>query len=114
MTVTVAECNHPSVVLQQEIQHRPLEVGVRRPGAQIGEAGAGRGQESRKDFVFGGQPAKRLQGQGYPAVIRNKNVAGKTVHEVRVNQLATRSDAQAVLDRIASVEGVNGRVALSA
>ena len=58
--------------------------------------------------------AKRLQGQGYPAVIRNKNVAGKTVHEVRVNQLATRSDAQAVLDRIASVEGVNGRVSLRA
>ena len=58
--------------------------------------------------------AKRLQGRGYPAVIRTKDVAGKTVHEVRLNQLATRSDAQAVLDRIASVEGVNGRVALSA
>jgi cell division septation protein DedD len=58
--------------------------------------------------------AKRLQAQGYPAVIRTKDVAGKTVHEVRLNQLATRADAQAVLDRIASVEGVNGRVALSA
>ncbi len=58
--------------------------------------------------------AARLREAGYPAQIRAKDVQGKRVHEVRINGLATRADASAVLGRIASVEGVRGRVALSA
>ena len=58
--------------------------------------------------------AARLREAGYPAQVRAKEAQGKKVHEVRINGLATRADASAVLGRIASVEGVRGRVALSA
>jgi len=58
--------------------------------------------------------AARLQAEGYPAQVRAKTLAGKNVHEVRINGLATRADAGAVLEKIKAVEGVSGRVALSA
>lgn len=58
--------------------------------------------------------AARLRAEGYPAQVRAKTVAGKGVHEVRINGLATRADADAVLGKIRAVEGVSGRVALSA
>lgn len=54
--------------------------------------------------------ANTLRSQGYPAVVRAK---GK-VHEVRINSFATRDDAAAILQKIAGVDGVRGRVALSA
>ncbi len=58
--------------------------------------------------------AARLRAEGYPATLRTKTVAGKTVHEVRINGLATRADAEVVLEKIKPQEGVSGRVALSA
>ena len=58
--------------------------------------------------------ATRLREAGYPALVRARDVAGKKVHEVRINGFATRDDATAILDKIASKEGVRGRVALSA
>ena len=60
------------------------------------------------------QLKQRLRQQGYPAVLKRKENAGQTVHEVRINALATREDAQFVLERIGSIEGVRGRVALAA
>lgn len=53
---------------------------------------------------------RRLREAGYPALVRPKN----GVHEVRINLLATKDDAAAVLKKIAAIEGVDGRVALSA
>lgn len=58
--------------------------------------------------------AARLRDQGYPVEIRAKTAGTATVHEVRINRLATRADAQAVLDHIGGIEGVRGRVALMA
>jgi hypothetical protein len=58
--------------------------------------------------------AVRLRAEGYPAVTRAKTLAGKPAHEVRINGLATRADAEAVLAKIKPLEGVSGRVALSA
>jgi hypothetical protein len=55
-----------------------------------------------------------LREQGYPAVLKRKDQAGQSVHEVRINALATREDAQHVLDRISAQPGVRGRVALAA
>jgi len=46
--------------------------------------------------------------------VRAKDAAGKKVHEVRINGFATRDDAAAILEKIATVDGVRGRVALSA
>ena len=43
-----------------------------------------------------------------------RSLAGKPAHEVRINGLATRADAEAVLAKIKPLEGVSGRVALSA
>lgn len=57
---------------------------------------------------------RRLRGEGYPALVRAKEVNGARLHEVRINGFATRADAAAILARLAGVEGVNGRVALSA
>ncbi|RYZ09610.1 MAG: hypothetical protein EOO24_09705 [Comamonadaceae bacterium] len=54
-----------------------------------------------------------LREAGYPAVTRER-AGGKPVTEVRINQLATRADAQAVLDKLAGRDGIDGRVALSA
>lgn len=54
--------------------------------------------------------ATTLRDQGYPAVVRAKG----QVHEVRINGFATRDDAAAILQKIAGVDGVRGRVALSA
>lgn len=54
--------------------------------------------------------AGRLRGEGYPAQLAQRGEE----FQVRINDLASREDAQAVLDRIAGIEGVNGRVALSA
>jgi hypothetical protein len=63
--------------------------------------------------------ATRLREAGYPAQVRARDIGTRKVHEVRINGLATRDDAQAILDRIAvidgvRVDGVRGRVALSA
>jgi hypothetical protein len=58
--------------------------------------------------------ATRLREAGYPTQVRAKEAQGKKVHEVRINGFATRDDAQAILDKIAAVDGVRGRVALSA
>ncbi len=54
--------------------------------------------------------AKRLRAAGFPALVRPV----KGGHEVRINLLATRQDAAAVLDKIAAIDGVKGRVALAA
>jgi hypothetical protein len=56
------------------------------------------------------QLAARLRGEGYPAVVKLR----KGQHEVRLNGLASRADAEAVLAKVAGIAGVNGRVALSA
>lgn len=53
--------------------------------------------------------AGRLRAAGYPA----QSLAVGGSHEVRIAGLATREDAQAVLARIAAVEGVDGRVVSS-
>jgi hypothetical protein len=58
--------------------------------------------------------ATRLREAGYPAQVRAKEAQGKKVHEVRINGFVTRDDAAAILEKIAVVEGVRGRVALSA
>ncbi len=58
--------------------------------------------------------AARLRTEGYPALVRAKTLNGRNMHEVRINGLATRNDAGAVLEKIKAVEGVAGRVALSA
>ena len=58
--------------------------------------------------------ATRLRDAGYPAQVRAKDSAGKKVHEVRINGFATRDDAQSILEKIATLDGVRGRVALSA
>ena len=58
--------------------------------------------------------AARLRADGYPAQVRAKAFNGRNMHEVRINGLATRADAGAVLEKIRAVEGVSGRVALSA
>jgi hypothetical protein len=52
--------------------------------------------------------AGRLRAAGYPARLRG---IGSGRNEVVIEQLATQADAQAVLERIASVSGVQGRVA---
>ena len=53
--------------------------------------------------------AKRLVRLGYPAKVATR----RSGMEVRINQFATRNDAQAVLDRLAQDQGVNGRVAVA-
>lgn len=58
--------------------------------------------------------ATRLREAGYPAQVRAKVVAGRNAHEVRINGFATRGDAAAILEKIAAMHGVRGRVALSA
>ncbi len=58
--------------------------------------------------------AARLRTEGYLALVRAKTLSGRNMHEVRINGLATRNDASAVLEKIKAVEGVSGRVALSA
>lgn len=58
--------------------------------------------------------AARLRGAGYPALVRVKDAKGATLHEVRINGFATRGDAAAILEKIAGLDGVAGRVALSA
>ncbi len=69
---------------------------------------------SAPDAASAAALAVRLQAQGYPAQVRAKTVGGKNVHEVRINGLATRADAGTVLEKIKAVDGVSGRVALSA
>lgn len=58
--------------------------------------------------------ATRLRTEGYPAQVRAKEIQGKKLHEVRINGFATREDAASILERIAGLDGVRGRVALSA
>ncbi len=53
------------------------------------------------------QLAGRLRAAGYPARLRG---AGSGTSLVVIEQLATQEDAQFVLDRIASVQGVQGAV----
>jgi hypothetical protein len=60
------------------------------------------------------QLMQSLRAQGYPAVLKLKEMAGQAMHEVRINALATREDAQHVLDQIGQIPGVRGRVALAA
>lgn len=64
-----------------------------------------------------GNPAPlvaRLREAGYPAQVRARQAGGKKLNEVRINGLATRADATAVLAKITAIEGVDGRVALAA
>jgi hypothetical protein len=58
--------------------------------------------------------ATRLRAEGYPATVRSKARLGRTVHEVRIDFMATADDAAAVLAKISGIDGVQGRVALSA
>jgi cell division septation protein DedD len=59
--------------------------------------------------------AERLIAEGYPARIKTTQApSGSARTEVRINRLATQPDAQALLAKIAAVDGVNGRVALAA
>lgn len=62
----------------------------------------------------GAELAAMLRAQGYPTVVRAKTVAGKPVHEVRINGLATKDDASAILEKITTMNGVSGRVAFAA
>ncbi|MET0310461.1 MAG: SPOR domain-containing protein [Burkholderiaceae bacterium] len=55
----------------------------------------------------------RLRAEGYPAIVK-ANAGAKKLAEVRINSFATRGDAEAVLAKIAGIQGVEGRVALSA
>jgi cell division septation protein DedD len=55
----------------------------------------------------------RLRDAGYPALTQAITVGGQSVHEVRINQLATRDDADAILKKIESMDAVQGRVTLS-
>ncbi len=57
---------------------------------------------------------RQLREAGYPALIKAAAVGGQSVHEVRINHLATRDDAQAILKKIESMDGVKGRVTLGA
>ncbi len=58
--------------------------------------------------------AARLRAEGYPVQIKQKAMGSRPVHEVRINSLATRADATAVLAKIGAIDGVAGRVALGA
>jgi hypothetical protein len=58
--------------------------------------------------------AQRLRAEGFPALVRARAGQGAPLHEVRINGLASREDAAAVLEKLRGVEGVSGRVALSA
>jgi hypothetical protein len=61
MAVPVAKGNHPAIILHQEIENRPLEVGIRRASAQIGQTCSGCIEEGREDFVLGRKPAQSLK-----------------------------------------------------
>lgn len=85
-----------------------------KPGRGIAVAG---GRWRVVAAAVAGEPAalvRRLREAGYPAQVRAKQIGGRKLNEVRINGLATRADAQAVLAKIANIEGVAGRVALSA
>lgn len=71
-------------------------------------AGALRSQDAASRLM------ESLREQGFPAVLRRKEQGGQSMYEVRINALATREDAQFVLDRISAQQGVRGRVALAA
>lgn len=62
-----------------------------------------------RDAAAAAALARRLREAGYPARVR----AARGVHEVRIDQLATRQDAAAVLEKIAGIDGVQGRVELA-
>lgn len=64
MALCVAESNHPTVLLHQEVQDRRQELWLGRPRPQFGKPRAGGGQEGREYLVLGRNPAQRLQGQG--------------------------------------------------
>lgn len=53
--------------------------------------------------------ARRLVEAGFPAI-----VVSRAALEVRINGLSTQVDAAAVLEKMAAIEGVRGRVALGA
>jgi hypothetical protein len=55
----------------------------------------------------------RLRAEGYPAIVK-AGAGARKANEVRINGFASREDAQAILEKIAAVQGVQGRVALSA
>jgi len=57
---------------------------------------------------------RSLRDAGYPALLKTKTLSGKEMHEVRINDLGTRDDAAAILKKIEGMDGVKGRVALSA
>lgn len=61
MTPRVTERNHPSVILQEEIQHCGQKVRICRPRPQLAQIRSGGGQEQRKQLVFRSNPLKGLQ-----------------------------------------------------
>jgi hypothetical protein len=63
MALRVAEGNHPSVVLQQEVQNCARKSGSEARGAQVAQIRPGRRQEQRKHLVIRGDPPQGLQGQ---------------------------------------------------
>ena len=60
------------------------------------------------------QLAGRLRNAGYPAQLRSTGSTSRDRHDVVIGQLATRDDAEAVLQKISLVGGVQGRTALGA
>lgn len=54
--------------------------------------------------------AGRLRQAGYPAHMRSTGPMGRERHEVTIAQLATREDADAILQKISDIAGVQGRV----
>jgi hypothetical protein len=62
MTVPVAEGNHPSVILQEEIEDRRLKLGIGRPCPETGQIRACRGQELGEYLILGRNPSQGLQG----------------------------------------------------
>lgn len=63
MALGLTECNHPTVVLQQEIQNGRQKLGIGRAAAQFPHASAGCRQENGKDLIVGRYPAESLNRQ---------------------------------------------------
>jgi hypothetical protein len=60
MTLCIAEGNHPSIVLQKEIENGCLELWFGGPGTHIAQIGSRCRQENWKDLILGRDPSEGL------------------------------------------------------
>jgi hypothetical protein len=60
MTLCIAEGNHPSIVLQKEIENGCLELWFGGPGTHITQISSCRGQEHGKNLILGRDPSEGL------------------------------------------------------